>query len=464
MDSQNIFYIKNLYNNKISFSLLNILSCYSMEKKKEIYSNNININININNINNNFNEINLNINNIDADNEKDSDKEFEIKTNTNDINKKKYDIYENTITKQDLEKLKKTIRRTNSCQKVNRHNVIKESCKPVCYKRYNSASIEPTFIDNTSISYHDNSVNIKKYNKYVLLKDYNTSFETFKNSKYLYMILNTKKNFLGCSGQHYYITKNKKNELYFCKITKAGIDERIILNEIKINKILSKEKNLITFTDVYVEENAYFFSKSNNRYYLFSKYCENGDLFTYIIEYNINYFNMYKIMYDIINFVYTFHKNNISHRDIKPENIFLDKMYNLYLGDFTFSTKLIIDDQPFGSENYASPDMYAKCVYDCKKNDIYSLSVILYVILFEEFPGKRKKIMKNFKELKDKIRKYKKKNITNEFVDSFIKFFDNTYFKTEKKRWDIYDIITSDFYSYIQKKQEPLYLTYKFSK
>ena len=487
MDNLYLFSTKRC-RNKMSISLFSTLCCYSMEFNKEILKNdNININtineinLNINNTKKSLNKISLNINNINSDNakySKENNKNKIIEKNNNtfnlNINLNINHIDDNDIIKiiedeeneddeeeKKLESIKEIIRRTNSdINKKIKDNKYRKNI-PIGLKRYNSAYISDSYIFNKPISYKYNSLNIKKYNKYIILYDKNKSFDYFKKSPYKYLNVNTNKDFDGCSGK-YYIVTNKNKELLFCKITNGDIFEDIILNEIKINQELSKNPNLITFKDVYVEKNVFIGQRSKNRYYLFSKYCEKGDLFNFIVKGKVNFFNIYNIMYDVINFVYTFHKNNYSHRDIKPENIFIDKKNNLYLGDFTFSTDLRVDDIACGSLNYASPELTSKKVYNCMKNDIFSLSVVLYILLFKQFPKKRRTIRNNFKNLKEEISEYNYNNISLEFVDDFIEFFDNTYFKREEKRWDIYDIMKSKLYNNILKKKQLKILTYKF--
>ena len=77
------------------------------------------------------------------------------------------------------------------------------------------------------------------------------------------------------------------------------------------------------------------------------------------------------------------HSNNVVHRDIKPENILIDKNYNIKLADFGFAT-LVDEGQKnqtyLGTERYMCPELVAKCAYDAKKADIFSIGVVLYVL------------------------------------------------------------------------------------
>ena len=121
-------------------------------------------------------------------------------------------------------------------------------------------------------------------------------------------------------------------------------------------------------------------------------------------------------------FVYI-HSKNLIHRDIKPSNIFLDKDFNIKIGDFGLATikktKNEIDkllkshkkdfilsnvghDELFscgiGTKYYMSPEQETKSKYD-DKTDMYSLGITLFE-MFYPFKTKmfRDEVLKTIKE------------------------------------------------------------------
>lgn len=100
------------------------------------------------------------------------------------------------------------------------------------------------------------------------------------------------------------------------------------------------------------------------------------------------------IFYEIVRGVQSIHKMNIIHRDIKCENILLKKIsksknFVCKIGDFGFSK--LIDDHTVksqcGTPNFMAPEIISGKTYD-KSIDIWSLGVVLYYILFGEYPFK----------------------------------------------------------------------------
>ena len=130
-------------------------------------------------------------------------------------------------------------------------------------------------------------------------------------------------------------------------------------------------------------------------YYQVMEYAENGELKDYItgttsrIPEKISA----KIFIQIANAVKYLHENNIAHCDIKPENILMDKDFIPKINDFGFSQKLDRNEDYLlhkrsGTPRYSSPDVlhaYTKG-YDGRKNDIFSLGVLLFVITIGDFP------------------------------------------------------------------------------
>jgi len=276
---------------------------------------------------------------------------------------------------------------------------------------------------------------IKQYSNDLIYKK-NKNFNDFCKSESLYMLIKKLDHIVGASGLFYYKVIDRSKKEYFCKVTNMHKIEYLYINEINNQYKLSNYDNIAKLIDAYIEQNN---KKDIKKYYVFTEYYNKGELFDFIKKRKINNKNIYKIMKQVIDSIYICHKNGISHRDIKLENFVLDKDYNVKLIDFEFSTTLENDDTNCGTISYSSPELGFGENYDCKKNDIYSLGIVLYILNYTRYP--------NF-FIKEKM--YNKNSKVN---DNVLKTHLNTLLKQifvdEKSRITIDDIIESDFYKYI---------------
>ena len=75
--------------------------------------------------------------------------------------------------------------------------------------------------------------------------------------------------------------------------------------------------------------------EDNENYYIIMEYCENGELFDYIVnKEKLGYKETSIFFYQLINGVEYIHKQNFAHRDLKPENLLLTKNKKLKIIDF----------------------------------------------------------------------------------------------------------------------------------
>ncbi|KAK2706074.1 serine/threonine-protein kinase 40-like isoform X2 [Artemia franciscana] len=97
------------------------------------------------------------------------------------------------------------------------------------------------------------------------------------------------------------------------------------------------------------------------------------------------------IFWAIVNVVERLHSKNIVHRDIKLGNLIFDcrskevTIMNFCLGKHLASDRELLMDKR-GSPAYVSPDILSAKPYKGKPSDMWALGVVLYTMLFGQFP------------------------------------------------------------------------------
>lgn len=97
------------------------------------------------------------------------------------------------------------------------------------------------------------------------------------------------------------------------------------------------------------------------------------------------------IFYEIVTVVERLHNRNIIHRDLKLGNIVLNKhsnkitITNFCLGKYLLNENDLLYDQR-GSPAYISPDVLCGKPYKGKPSDMWALGVVLFMMLFRQFP------------------------------------------------------------------------------
>jgi len=97
------------------------------------------------------------------------------------------------------------------------------------------------------------------------------------------------------------------------------------------------------------------------------------------------------IFYNVVKIVENLHNKNIVHRDLKLGNIVLDRrsqqvtLTNFCLGKHLMKEGDLLKDQR-GSPAYISPDVLSGKPYLGKPSDMWALGVVLYTMLYGQFP------------------------------------------------------------------------------
>lgn len=191
------------------------------------------------------------------------------------------------------------------------------------------------------------------------------------------------------------------NNIYALKKIKlpkmSKCEKKSLINEIIIQK-LHNSPYIIKYYDSYID---------NKSICIISEYAENGDLENFIknkyrSNIKINNELICKIFMQICLGINYLHNNKIIHRDIKPSNIFLDKNYNVKIGDLGIARtleKVSMVKTCIGTPYYMSPELFSNQYYN-EKTDIWSLGCVLYELL----TGKRVFEANSMHQLKSKVK------------------------------------------------------------
>ena len=185
----------------------------------------------------------------------------------------------------------------------------------------------------------------------------------------------------GCFGHvSKIIRKSDKKLLIWKELNYEGIpdkEQQLIENEISILKEMN-HPNIVKQYEIIKDER-------NSKLYIVMEYCDGEDLEKLILK---NKFHkqlvdeklIWNILIQILRALnYIHNEKKIVHRDIKPSNIFLNKNYNIKLGDFGLSKKFYSEysNTLIGTPIYMSPELLEKKPYNVK-TDIWALGCSIY--------------------------------------------------------------------------------------
>ena len=179
------------------------------------------------------------------------------------------------------------------------------------------------------------------------------------------------------------------------KITKEKVAIKILkkkkMQKSKDKSRLEREISILKRLNHINVIKIYKITEELENYYIVMEYCENGELFNYIVahqrlsEEETSYF-----FYQLINGLDYIHHKNIVHRDLKPENLLLSKDNILKIVDFGLSNYYYLDGKllstPCGSPCYASPEMVCGNRYNGFRIDIWSCGIIIFAMICGYLP------------------------------------------------------------------------------
>ena len=185
-------------------------------------------------------------------------------------------------------------------------------------------------------------------------------------------------------------------------VVKLGINrktkEKVAIKILEKSKLINKDdlervereiKILKNFNNLNIVKTNEIFQTENNHFFIM-EYCENGELFNYIVEkQRLNDKESSYFYYQLINGLEYIHSKGVVHRDLKPENLLLGKGNILKIIDFGLSNyfdgKNFLST-PCGSPCYASPEMVSGNNYNGFYIDVWSTGIILYAMICGYLP------------------------------------------------------------------------------
>lgn len=171
-------------------------------------------------------------------------------------------------------------------------------------------------------------------------------------------------------------------------IPKKYIQSTNLLNQ--INNEISIMKNANHPNIVKFHDSFEYVNEINEKFIvIIMEYCENGNLYNFLIKYGFQNENQKKtIIKGFLEAIKYLHDKGITHGDIKPENILLDSNFNAKLTDFGFSKTEIIsgNESKSGTLYYAAPELFIKGQYNSIKTDIWSIGILIYCLSEKKLP------------------------------------------------------------------------------
>jgi len=130
-----------------------------------------------------------------------------------------------------------------------------------------------------------------------------------------------------------------------------------------------------------------------NNIYLVYELVKGHDLCTFMTDRNyepVGDREARSILKQLVRGLIFCHEQGIAHRDIKLDNILITPEGKTKIIDFGLSTSKILSTDKcrdfVGSPEYAAPEIMGRKPYNPFKSDVFSVGVVMYGLLFGEFP------------------------------------------------------------------------------
>ena len=205
----------------------------------------------------------------------------------------------------------------------------------------------------------------------------------------------------------YKLGEGSTSDVYLCKLNNSYYaikilkdlpsSERDYLREISMLKKLKHPNITNLISNGYEKLNSSYFL--TNKYYLILDLASKGELFNYIFfpQKGFSEKQCRYIFKQLLLAVNACHINGVAHLDIKTENLMLDDKFNIKLSDFGLACPCNdLVNSFYGTENFQSPEILERKLFDGKKSDIFSLGVTLFIIYSGKFPFKQARKYEEF--------------------------------------------------------------------
>lgn len=135
------------------------------------------------------------------------------------------------------------------------------------------------------------------------------------------------------------------------------------------------------------------------------EYCDGGNLLTYQSKLKTKTFPLQEaleIVVEVLKGLKAVHENNYIHRDIKSENVLIKqtpKGRSFKIADFGFARPLKSGNARTvcGTEKYMAPEILENVPYTISV-DIWAVGILLFFMLFAEYPFKGFDILADIKK------------------------------------------------------------------
>ena len=210
------------------------------------------------------------------------------------------------------------------------------------------------------------------------------------------------------------------------------VNKKRLLLEISILKKV-RHKNIIKLYEI---------METPETIYLVMEYCNNGELFDFIVSKDkLSEKQACQFYQEVIDALSYLHSQNIVHRDIKPENILLNRInknIDCKLIDFgisrNFETNELIHT-PCGTASYAPPEMHNGDPYNPILSDVWSSGVLLYSMVCGYLPFSEEDEYENIRNILKGNYELPEEDLSPEIIDLIKHLLDidpNTRYTLEK--------------------------------